>query len=42
MTSLAIKNASVFYPVAGKPPVHALKEINLEIHEKEFVVALGA
>jgi taurine transport system ATP-binding protein len=42
MTALAIKNASVYYPVRGKPPVHALKNINLEIHEKEFVVALGA
>ena len=42
MTALAIKNASVFYPVPGKPPVHALKNINLEILEKEFVVALGA
>lgn len=42
MTALAIKNASVFYPVPGKSPVHALENINLEIHEKEFVVALGA
>ena len=42
MTALAIRNASVFYPVPGKPSVHALKNINLEIHEKEFVVALGA
>jgi taurine transport system ATP-binding protein len=42
MTALAIRNVSVFYPVAGKPPVHALKNINLEIHEKDFVVALGA
>jgi taurine transport system ATP-binding protein len=42
MTALAIKNASVFYPVPGKPSVHALQNINLEIHEKEFVVALGA
>ena len=42
MTALAIKNASVFYPVRGKPPVHALQNINLEINEKEFVVALGA
>ena len=39
MTALAIKNASVFYPVPGKSPVHALENINLEIHEKEFVVA---
>jgi len=42
MSALAIKNASVFYPVPGKPSVHALKNITLEIHEKEFVVALGA
>lgn len=42
MPALAINNASVFYPVPGKPPVHALKNIHLEIHEKDFVVALGA
>jgi taurine transport system ATP-binding protein len=42
MTALAIRNTSVYYPVPGKPPVHALQNINLEIHEKEFVVALGA
>jgi taurine transport system ATP-binding protein len=42
MTALAIRNVSVFYPVKGKPPVHALQNINLEIHEKDFVVALGA
>ena len=42
MTALAIRNASVFYPVPGKPPVHALKDINLEINDREFVVALGA
>jgi taurine transport system ATP-binding protein len=42
MAALAIKNASVFYPVPGKPSVHALQNINLEINEKEFVVALGA
>lgn len=42
MTALAIQNVSVFYPVKGKPPVHALKDINLEINEKDFVVALGA
>ena len=42
MTALAIRNVSVFYPVPGKPPVHALKNIDLEINEKEFVVALGA
>jgi taurine transport system ATP-binding protein len=42
MTALAIRNASVFYPVPGKTPVHALKDINLDIHDREFVVALGA
>lgn len=43
MTALAICNASVFYPLPGKrAPVHALKDINLEINEGEFVVALGA
>ena len=42
MTALAIKNASVFYPVPGKPPVHALKNIKLEINDKDFLVALGA
>ena len=41
MTALAIKNASVFYPVPGKPPVHALKNINLEIFEKEFADVLA-
>jgi taurine transport system ATP-binding protein len=42
LSALSIKNASVFYPVPGKPPVHALKNIHLEIQEKDFVVALGA
>ena len=42
MRALAIRNASVFYPVPGKAPVHALKEINLDINDREFVVALGA
>ncbi len=43
MTALAIHNASVFYPVPGKKTtIHALKDINLEINEKDFVVALGA
>jgi taurine transport system ATP-binding protein len=42
MTDLAIRNASVFYPIPGKPSVHALKDINLEISEGDFVVALGA
>ena len=43
MTALAIRNASVYYPVPRKKTtVHALKDINLEIKEKDFVVALGA
>ena len=43
MTALAIRNASVFYPLPGKKTtVHALKEINLEINDGDFVVALGA
>jgi taurine transport system ATP-binding protein len=42
MSALAIRNVSVFYPVKDKPPVHALQNINLEIQEKDFVVALGA
>jgi taurine transport system ATP-binding protein len=43
MTALAIRNASVFYPIPGKKTaVHALKDINLEINTGEFVVALGA
>ncbi len=40
--AVSVQNVSVFYPVPGKPSVHALKNINLEINEKEFVVALGA
>ena len=42
MIVLAIKNVSVFYPVPKKPSIHALKDINLEIKEKDFIVALGA
>lgn len=43
MPALAIRNASVFYPAPGnRAPVHALKDINLEINNSEFVVALGA
>ena len=43
MAALVIRNASVFYPLPGKAaPVHALKDINLEIDEGDFVVALGA
>lgn len=43
MPALAIRNASVFYPVPGKrAAVHALKDINLEINNGDFVVALGA
>jgi taurine transport system ATP-binding protein len=43
MTALAVRNASVFYPLPGKKTtVHALKNVNLEINEGDFVVALGA
>jgi len=43
MSALAIHNASVFYPLPGKAaPVHALKDINLDIQAGDFVVALGA
>ncbi len=43
MAALAIRDASVFYPLPDKKTtVHALKEINLEIDEGDFVVALGA
>jgi taurine transport system ATP-binding protein len=43
MTALAIRNASVYYPVPRKKTtVHALEDINLQIREKDFVVALGA
>lgn len=42
MPALAIRNVSVSYPVRGKPPVNALKNIDFEIHDKDFVVALGA
>jgi taurine transport system ATP-binding protein len=41
--SLTIDHVSVIYPAAdGRPPVAALSDINLEIVEGEFVVALGA
>ncbi len=41
--SLRIENVSVVYPAGdGRPPVSALKEINLDILDGEFVVALGA
>ncbi len=40
---LNIKEASVIYPSAdARPPVEALREINLEILQDDFVVALGA
>ncbi|NDD11291.1 MAG: ATP-binding cassette domain-containing protein [Betaproteobacteria bacterium] len=42
MAALAIRNVSVLYPVKGKQPVHALENIDLEIRDKDFVVALGA
>ncbi|MCC6517835.1 MAG: ATP-binding cassette domain-containing protein [Tabrizicola sp.] len=41
--SLKIDHVSVIYPAAdGRPPVAALSDINLDILEGEFVVALGA
>lgn len=41
--SLKIDHVSVIYPAAdGRPPVAALSDINLDIGEGEFVVALGA
>ncbi|NJS38420.1 MAG: ATP-binding cassette domain-containing protein [Rhodobacteraceae bacterium] len=40
---LHIRQASVIYPTAdARPPVEALREINLEILQDDFVVALGA
>ncbi len=43
MPALAIRDASVFYPVPRSgTTVHALKDINLEIDDGDFVVALGA
>jgi taurine transport system ATP-binding protein len=40
---LNIKEASVIYPTAdGRPPVEALRKIDLEIVNDDFVVALGA
>ena len=41
--SLKIDHVSVISPAAdGRPPVAALSDINLDIQEGEFVVALGA
>ncbi len=40
---LNIRSASVVYPgAAGRPPVEALKQIELTIADGDFVVALGA
>lgn len=40
---LKIRDASVVYPAAdGRPPVAALKGIDLDIENDDFVVALGA
>ena len=40
---LSINKASVIYPTAdGRPPVEALRQIDLEIEGDDFVVALGA
>lgn len=41
--ALEIRNASVIYPAqAGRAPVEALSNINLDVDEHDFVVALGA
>lgn len=41
--ALEICNASVIYPAqAGRAPVEALSNINLDVDEHDFVVALGA
>ena len=43
MSHLQIDNANVMFPAgAREPPIHALKDVNLEIKSGEFVVALGA
>jgi taurine transport system ATP-binding protein len=43
MGKLAVKNASVVFPSGPKAPVvTALQDVNLEIDDGEFVVALGA
>ncbi len=43
MTVLSINNVSCVYPALGKAAaVHALKNINLDIQNGEFIVALGA
>ena len=40
---LSIRQASVIYPaVDGRPPVEALRRIDLDIENDDFVVALGA
>jgi taurine transport system ATP-binding protein len=40
---LSIRQASVIYPTAdGRPPVEALRKIDLDIVDDDFVVALGA
>ena len=40
---LSIRQASVIYPAAeGRPPVEALRQIDLDIVGDDFVVALGA
>ncbi len=41
--TLQIDNASVVYPAAnGRPPVEALRKVDLTINAGDFVVALGA
>ena len=40
---LNVRQASVIYPTAdGRPPVEALRQIDLDIEGDDFVVALGA
>jgi taurine transport system ATP-binding protein len=43
MSHLKIENVNVIFPTGpGTPPVHALKDVDLEVQSGEFVVALGA
>jgi len=43
MSHLQIANANVVFPAGvDELPIHALKDVNLEIESGEFVVALGA
>jgi taurine transport system ATP-binding protein len=42
MTTLAIRNVSVQFPVQDCAPVQALKDISYTIADGDFTVALGA